>query len=151
MISHQNYTEFLSQTYKKVIEVCLEDQAIQTLKILDNKDYLFQRINELTSEIFVQEREQKIYQLTNRVKELEVKQNAPMGSQMGGECESCEVLHQQLFILEKEKRNMIKQMSDINEFEEKESKKIDIFMFQETQSLRKQLKNIENTLQNKTI
>jgi hypothetical protein len=47
MYSNNTYEEFLHQTYRKVLEACLEDDAVQTLKILENKDYLLQRINEL--------------------------------------------------------------------------------------------------------
>ena len=47
MTHHATYEEFLTQIYKKIIEACLEDEAVQTLKILENKDYLLQRVNEL--------------------------------------------------------------------------------------------------------
>jgi len=49
MTNYSTYSEFLNSAYRKILEACLQDEAIDTLKILENKDYLLLRINELFS------------------------------------------------------------------------------------------------------
>jgi hypothetical protein len=53
MSQYTTYGEFLNQSYRSILEACLADEAIDTLKILENKDYLLLRINELFTEIYV--------------------------------------------------------------------------------------------------
>jgi hypothetical protein len=48
------YKDHLTSTFTKIIEACAEDEAVQTLKILENKEYLVQRVEELFAEIYVE-------------------------------------------------------------------------------------------------
>jgi hypothetical protein len=51
-----------------------------------------------------------------------------------------------LYSSEREKRELLKKMSDLTEFEEKEVKKLDSILLDENQHLKIQLKMIENNL-----
>lgn len=50
------YKSFLDDAYHKILKACVEDEAVITLKTIEDSECLLLRVNELFAEVYVEER-----------------------------------------------------------------------------------------------